>query len=352
MRSLLLAVLGLVLFRPATHPAPTWDGKGHMTVAEVAWATLGKDATGQAIQDKIKTILSKHPYPQDIGWQDSPGNEQLRDAFAAAATWPDLIKHDSHHPSAPYHPVYRDFAADFGRPVNEAESAFESALHAWHFYDVRIQAKPTGAGFVADTVPSPIPLAAFPARIDNAYQALAWTRGILSDTTADPKMRAIALCWIEHLVGDLHQPLHCATFVTAQNPKGDRGGNDFHLPTATSTQNLHAVWDDILDPHGKKQTIPTVTTHLLHQVDPTSAIAAPETGELDIDAAHWIQHGGDLAASSAYAFEGQGLRDALDNADDVHVLMKQYRTDAEKLAEQRALLGGLRLAEILKKDLK
>ena len=46
-------------------------------------------------------------------------------------------------------------------------------------------------------------------------------RGVVRNKKADPKMRAITLCCLEHLVGDLHQPLHCATLIKTKTPKGD-----------------------------------------------------------------------------------------------------------------------------------
>ncbi len=347
MNALFLATVGVVSFTPAPL---VWDSKGHMEVAEVAWTVLGNDDAGKAVQKKIEKLLAEHPFPHDIGWQASPDADQLRDAFATAATWPDIIKHDAHHPNAPYHPFYKRFAEDFGRPSGEKARSFESALHAWHFYDVQITASAHDGGLVAAPMTKKPQAAKFPTQIGNAYQALDWTRSVLKDASAKPEMRAIALCWIAHLVGDLHQPLHCATLVTT-DPNGDRGGNDFHVPTETSTQNLHAIWDDILDPHGKKDTVEAAASRVL-AIDAASAVGSPETGVLDLDAAHWIERGAKLAASHVYTFNGQLLRADLDAADDVQALLKDYRTMARELAEKRARLGGERLAAILKEDLK
>ncbi len=30
--------------------------------------------------------------------------------------------------------------------------------------------------------------------------------------------KAVALCWVLHLAGDIHQPLHSSTYITAQFP--------------------------------------------------------------------------------------------------------------------------------------
>ena len=40
----------------------------------------------------------------------------------------------------------------------------------------------------------------------------------------DPEERAVAMCWVFHLIGDAHQPLHVTQLYSTQFPKGDRGG--------------------------------------------------------------------------------------------------------------------------------
>jgi hypothetical protein len=40
----------------------------------------------------------------------------------------------------------------------------------------------------------------------------------------DPERRAIALAWLFHLVGDIHQPLHTAQLFTVDYPRRDRAG--------------------------------------------------------------------------------------------------------------------------------
>ena len=52
--------------------------------------------------------------------------------------------------------------------------------------------------------------------------------------------RARALRYLLHLVGDIHQPLYCATRCTQALSQGDRGGNDFKVK---GEDNLHSCWD-------------------------------------------------------------------------------------------------------------
>src|SRR5262249_18459874 len=56
----------------------------------------------------------------------------------------------------------------------------------------------------------------------------------------------IKLCWLLHLAGDVHQPLHCRSFFSKEFPKGDQGGNFFFANLKGKTIKLHAFWDDLL----------------------------------------------------------------------------------------------------------
>ena len=49
------------------------------------------------------------------------------------------------------------------------------------------------------------------------------------------------MCWIFHLVGDLHQPLHSTALFSERGfPTGDRGGNSVKF---TTLGNLHSFCD-------------------------------------------------------------------------------------------------------------
>jgi len=75
----------------------------------------------------------------------------------------------------------------------------------------------------------------------------------------------------EHLVGDVHQPLHTSARIAAFNPKGDHGGNDFclgktHPPGPHDcSANLHAMWDDILVSQRGHDSVDAVAVDLQHR---------------------------------------------------------------------------------------
>jgi hypothetical protein len=71
-------------------------------------------------------------------------------------------------------------------------------------------------------------------------------------TSTDTEAKALAMSWVIHLMGDLHQPMHVTD-------RGDRGGNDFKVTyngrtrcresnsTGAETKvELHSVWDSCL----------------------------------------------------------------------------------------------------------
>lgn len=58
----------------------------------------------------------------------------------------------------------------------------------------------------------------------------------LSNRSLLAPIRLEALRWLVHLVGDIHQPLHCAD-------NHDRGGNDVKVVFGGRTLPLHRVWD-------------------------------------------------------------------------------------------------------------
>ena len=58
----------------------------------------------------------------------------------------------------------------------------------------------------------------------------------LADTSAPKKDRVLALKFIVHIIGDLHQPLHVGNGL-------DRGGNKHEVEFFWNKSNLHTVWD-------------------------------------------------------------------------------------------------------------
>jgi len=73
----------------------------------------------------------------------------------------------------------------------------------------------------------------------DALEALARFTKTLKDPSASQADKQLALRFIVHLVGDLHQPLHVGKCC-------DKGGNDVKVTFFGKPTNLHAVWDSAL----------------------------------------------------------------------------------------------------------
>jgi hypothetical protein len=71
----------------------------------------------------------------------------------------------------------------------------------WHFIDYPLR-------------PPAFPLEPSPKPTDDVLFGVAQCERTLSDTNADPELRAVYLSYLIHLIGDMHQPLHCASLFT------------------------------------------------------------------------------------------------------------------------------------------
>lgn len=73
---------------------------------------------------------------------------------------------------------------------------------------------------------------------------------------SEDEAKSLALRLIIHYMGDIHQPLHCSDRYTEELPKGDKGGNSFPLKYHYSSNELHAVWDNVIYAYHKNPKRP------------------------------------------------------------------------------------------------
>ncbi len=161
------------------------------------------------------------------------------------------------------------------------------------------------------------------------------------------KSTAVAIAWVIHLVGDLHQPLHMSGRL--------RGGNDFHVTYRGKSEcknfsggearvELHSVWDDCLveelangrDPQQlAKDILGNITTF---------------KGRSEIQPANskpWLAWGDDAhALANSVAFDG--LQDGAD-LDDAYIKGNGKALD---VVQRQLLVAGIRLAFVLDKNFK
>ena len=152
----------------------------------LAWGKTGHRVVA-AIADRQLSGLARAHVEQILG----PG-----ESLDEAANWPDWMRSDP----SPF---------------------WQKTSTPWHYV--------TLDGVVYDHAPPE----------GDALEALQRFTKTLQDTNASLADKQLALRFIVHLVGDLHQPLH--------NGKGtDRGGNEVKLTWFGKPANLHSVWDSLM----------------------------------------------------------------------------------------------------------
>lgn len=70
----------------------------------------------------------------------------------------------------------------------------------------------------------------------DAVSALTMFSATLKDPATTVEQKQLALRFVVHIIGDLHQPLHVGNGL-------DRGGNDLKINFFWNDSNLHRVWD-------------------------------------------------------------------------------------------------------------
>jgi hypothetical protein len=152
-------------------------------------------------------------------------------------------------------------------------------------------------------------------------QITAFRAALASNVAAD--IKSYDLAWLEHLVGDIHQPLHAPSRFTQDQPNGDQGGNLVKITCSPSCpRSLHAYWDDVL---GKSESVDEARAEAGQLLrTPTDAGTGTE--------ADWIRESFEEAQRTVYAAPvgvGSGPF-ALDGA---------YEANAKKTAKNRVALA-------------
>lgn len=203
-------------------PAFAWNDVGHRITGYIAWDRMTPKA-----RERVIEVLRQAPEDSSLGLYYQPYGIESEDTrrleyFMLATTWSDIV---------------RDYAAS-SKFRNEVR-ARKYARSNWHYDDT----------FWRQVNGRAEELSGFPEGGVAVAKLTEFNTMIRDEKVAD-RDKAIAIAWIMHLIGDLHQPLHTSARVTDDEPKGDQGGNLFLLtPKGTpreSQENLHWFWDSIV----------------------------------------------------------------------------------------------------------
>jgi hypothetical protein len=291
----LAAACALIALCTAAERALAWGDEGHEVIALVAEHFLTP-----AARSAVDRILAG----DDTGLVE-------RD-LAHEATWADK---------------YRDSDRDGAR-------VHYLGTRDWHFVDLEIRdgADLRRACHGRPRPPPGIPAADGPAE-DCVVDKIEEFSAELADPRTDPRERRLALQFLLHFVGDLHQPLHASD-------DHDQGGNrKFASGPGLREDNLHRHWD----------------VAFVERLGPNSAFIAQRliAGISEAERRQWALGTADDWALETYGVaksHAYGLLPA-PSGSEFYRLPQAYLDDAAAVTAQQLSKAGVRLAELLNRDL-
>jgi len=309
MKTLITAILAAVLL--STSSVWAWDGDGHMQVAEIAWKHLTA-----ASRTRVSKLLMLNPnYHTWIA--TVPAAKRKQTAFVMAATWPDFIRSAAGYKNDGDKPP--------PGPASSQNIGYSDHLmhRYWHFIDTPFSTD--GTALVQPVAP-------------NAKTQIELFTAAIASTDVSDDIKSYDLVWLEHLVGDVHQPLHATSRFSADLPAGDRGGNSVVLCAnpCKSKSELHAYWDNVLG----TSKLPTTAITAADKLP-----AAPAAGAAVSDDQVWITESFKAAKQFVYGSPvGPGAGP--------YTLDAAYKAQAKTEAKARIELAGVRLANLINANLK
>lgn len=300
-------ILGAIVLMFAV-PAFSWDETGHKISAYIAWQQMKPEVREQVIK-----ILLTAPEDSQIASFYMPFGTRSdeirkREYFMFMATWADVIRD-------------RNF-----------DTRYKNYHHSnWHYTDVFWTMKDGKIEYL------PLPEDGGQA-IKKIPEFEAMLRGKVTDS-----QKAVAIAWLEHLIGDIHQPLHSSGRVTDTEPKGDQGGNLFSItPQGTprdKAENLHWFWDSIIVrniPNTKNQCdadfLDPIAQDIMKKFPFEKMQARLAPGKFD----DWIKESLTLAQTEVFSSDLKRFEAPSD----------KYKKKALAIAEERLALAGYRMASV------
>jgi hypothetical protein len=167
----------------------------------------------------------------------------------------------------------------------------------------------------------------------DALQALEHFRSVLQDPKASLADKQLALRFIVHLVGDLHQPFHAGKCC-------DKGGNDVRVTWFGKPTNLHAVWDSAIVDE-EQLSFSELAAKLERHISDRQLIAW-----WDINPRDWVSESARLR-DALYPLPGTAAGNSSSGNSNIPDLSYSYVYRFTPLMEQRLSQAGVRLAAYL-----
>ncbi|MES2070158.1 MAG: S1/P1 nuclease [Pseudomonadota bacterium] len=215
-----------------------------------------------------------------------------------------------------------------------------NATHLWHFVDIETDSPDIDKACNNHPALPTNTVASAGDPNDCVLDKIEQFTSELKDPSTKKAEKILALKFIMHFVGDIHQPLHSADH-------SDRGGNSVPVLYRNKTvpDNLHAYWDtELVKRLGSDPK--TVATSLGSTIS-KSQIRDWSKGTV----ADWATESFQLAKDVAYNFSGETTK-ADDHGTDAMYLDAAYDSRALPVVKTQLSKAGIRLAKILNESLK
>ena len=285
-----------------------WSNQGHMVTGAIAYDDLAR--ADPALVARVEAIMAGHPDKArfERGLAGYTGEARTRRLFELMARWPDDAR------EGPYdHP-------------------------GWHYWLRLIPSK-------AD--PAKVPPAMLAMTTGEAVEAYRLNLATVRDAYAPAADRAVSLCWLFHLAGDIEQPLHAGHLISGSFPLSDRAGESGFIQPAGGgpAMALHVYWDNAIGGDEDNDANVEAVRVRLGQAWPRSALKELD-GKADPEAfLAWAGESLELARSIVYAggtFEGSPT------TANARPVSAAYETSRRTVGERRIALGGHRIADAVR----
>ncbi|NGX42792.1 MAG: hypothetical protein K940chlam7_01080 [Chlamydiae bacterium] len=276
----------LLLFVNSTVSA--WWDEGHLAVAQIAYEELQPEVIHK-VEPYLDAVSGSFPNHSD---------------FVMASVWADDIVHDGINSFLLWHGSARPYDPEGILSLQEKEiilAKFEGNDIVW--------------------------------AIDECKKTL-------KNPNATPWAKGFMLRMLIHIVGDIHQPIHCTTYYSHNFPKGDRAGTRYRIKHE-KYESIHQLFDGAfgLGDHrperpmteGDKRHLSDLVFYLKTEFPRDSL---PQLVEKKIDS--WRQESYDIGVNFGYG------NIALNESPSEQVMMEGKIVTGKQLA-----LAGYRLADLL-----
>jgi|GEM_PF-756409 len=332
-----------------------WDG-GHKAIALVAYEKLSPQEQAWVMRQMeahpTKAELFEEPMKVELGQGDIPADLRARWFFAQAAIWSDLIRNREGYPNA-----------------KEINATYHHS--GWHYTDLPVFPDAQAEEKMKAQVEMPLldwqPGMAEPEHGFNSIHTLKRVIHELGDPAVAPKDKAVNLTWLFHLVGDMHQPCHCAQlFVPGKMEDGDRGANRVLIlgikraNPELEADVLHFFWDSLWNE--AENNLKDIQTRIFPLKADAALWEKAQVSAQKLDPVEWLHEGHALAVRYVYSPDllrrlatvtprpnpGRGRPEDVLMVSMSTLMMDAYIREARFVSRQQVVTAGVRLAEVLK----